>query len=221
MQTVFGAAKETYRIHPNGYYEEVAGPDGLNHYAGSKYIKPVGQEFVYLRPQFGEGIFLKFDGHNYTHVENGLTSNDLMFSASDALEMRRDTLFAAFGGNVSAGTIKILVNEHWEQFRDTIPYWRHAYSVSPVLRAQPTAIAFAGEKVLVATSSTGVVEWNEDSSWVPISNGLVPGIIPNLDPKDLYHPVPFLKYFKNKLIAAYGKPGYGPWGGVGVYVYNL
>ena len=220
MQTVFGNAKETYRIHPDGTYEEVAGPDGLFHYAGSKYIKPDGKEFVYLRPQWGENIFLKFDGYTYNHVENGLSDGDL-FSASDAMVMKGDTLVAGFGGTISAGVIKFLINDQWRQVHDTIPYWRFAYSVTPILRAMPTAIAFAGEKVFVATNSTGVSEWKPDSSWVQMSNGLIPGVIPNIDNKGLYSPLPFLVFFHNTLIAAYGTPGYGPWGRVSVYTYKL
>jgi hypothetical protein len=221
MQTVFGNAKETYRIHPDGSYEEVAGPDGLYHYAGSKYIKPEGKEFVYLRPQWGENIFLQFDGYTYTHIENGLTQDELLFSSSNAMVIRGDTLYAGFGGITSAGVIKMLINGQWQQVYDTLPYWRFADSVTPILRAQPTAIAFAGERMYVASNSTGVAEWRTDSGWVQISEGLIHGVIPNFDNKDLYRPVPFLEYFQNKLIVAYGKPGYGPWGGTGVYTYEL
>jgi hypothetical protein len=225
MQTVFGNAMETYRIHPDGLYEEVAGPDGLYHYAGSKYIKRVcnGQEIVYVRPiygLYGSRDFFAFDGYAYTHVENGLNDSDI-FSSSNAMTMKDSILFAGFGGTIAAGVIKMLINDQWQQFHDTIPYWRLAFSVRPILRAMPTAIAFAGEKMFVATNSTGVIRWCVDSGWVQMSDGLIPGIIPNIDNKDLYQPVPFLEYFNNKLIAAYGKPGYGPWGGIGVYIFNL
>jgi len=225
MQTVFGNAMETYRIHPDGTYEEVAGPDGLYHYAGSKYIKKEsnGSEVVYVRPiygLYGSRNFFSFDGYTYTHIENGLTDNDI-FGGSDAMAIKNDTLYAGFGAMKAAGNIKIFINGQWKQVYDTIPYWRLAYSVTPVLRAEPTAITFWGEKIYVATNSTGVIEWEDNSGWVQLSNGLIHGFIPNIDNKELYYPVPFLKCLNNKLIVAYGKPGYGPWGGVGVYTYDL
>jgi hypothetical protein len=222
MQTYYANAAETYRIHPDGSYEEVlSGPDGAIHFSGSKYLKKVhnGSELIYVRPIYGmwasNNLFL-FDGYTYSHADIGLTDSDI-FGGSDAMATKGDTLFAGFGGRIAPGVIKFLVNGQWMQFHDTIPSSHSAYLVTPVLYAQPTAITFFGDRMFVATNSQGVMEWKEKEGWVRMSEGLKPGHIPNLQEPDLRYPLPFLQCFKSKLIAAYGKPGYGPWGGVGVY----
>ena len=226
MQTLFANAAETYRVHPDGSYEEVlSGPDGMLHFSGSKYIKTVrnGKEFIYVRPIYGlwatRTLFL-FDGYTYSHIDNGLTDNEL-FGGSDAMVIKDDTLYVGFGGRVAPGVIKSFVGNQWIQFYDTIPSSHSAYLVTPVLYAQPTAIAFAGDRMFVATNSQGVIEWKQKDGWVRISEGLKPGNVAGLQEPDLRYPLPFLQYFKGKLVAAYGKPGYAPWGETGVYTYNL
>ncbi len=79
MQTLFGNAVEIYRVHPDGSYEEVPGPDGYLHYAGAKYIKKIsgGTELVYLRPHWLAGVLFRFNGYTYTHLENGFSSMEL------------------------------------------------------------------------------------------------------------------------------------------------
>jgi|ERR1041385_7867158 hypothetical protein len=223
MQTVFGNAMETYRISPDGSYAEVPGPDGLYHYAGAKFIKTVrnGKETVYLRPPWYGWGFFQFDGYSYKHLENGLTEDELRSSPTNSMAIKDDTLFAGFGGYISPGAIKILIGNQWTQFRDTIPYSHSAYLISPILRTEPTAIIFVGERMFIATNSQGVMEWKGNEGWVRMSEGLKPGYIPDLQEPDLRHPLPFLEYFQGNLIAAYGKPGYGPWGEVGVYTCGL
>jgi hypothetical protein len=225
MQTFYGNAVETYRIHPDGSYEEVPGPDGYSHYAGAKYIKKIssGSEIVYLRPHWLAGGFFRFDGETYAHIENGLSPTELLSSPPNAMAVKSDTLFAGFGGQqgVTSAVIKILINEQWVQFHDTIPSSYSAYLVTPTLYAMPTAIAFDCDGMFIATNSQGVMEWKEKEGWVRMSEGLKPGHIPRLQEPDLRYPLPFLEYFKGRLIAAYGKPGYAPWGETGVYAYDL
>ncbi len=225
MQTFYGNAVETYRIHPDGAYDEVPGPDGIIHYAGAKYIKNVvaGEERTYLRPHWLVGGFFRFDGYQYVHMEQGLIQTVLGSSPSDAMATSGDTLFAGFGGTQGStpGVIMRLESNQWLHVHDTIPSSHSAYLVSPTLYAQPTAIALAAGRMFVATNSQGVLEWDDVRGWVRMSDGLKPGHIPGLNEPDLKYPVPFLKYIKGVLVAAYGSPGYGPWGEVGVYTWTV
>jgi hypothetical protein len=105
-------------------------------------------------------------------------------------------------------------------YGDTLPYPDSGTKVRPPLKTEPTAIAFLGDRMFVATHCMGVLEWTSEKKWKQMSNGLVPGILTGITDSTLYAPLPFLEAFNGKLIAAYGKPGYGPWGGIGVYIYH-
>jgi hypothetical protein len=221
MQTFFIGSLETYRIRSDGSFIEIAGPDGLSHFAGAKYLITTfnGKEVAYLRPQWDWGQFFIFDGNSYTKIVDGLSEYDLHASPSNSMVIKNDTLFAGF---ISPPRIEILENDQtWFQYLDTLPSWKLASTLNPPLKTQPTGIAFAGDKIYVATNCLGIIEWSSEKGWQQRSKGLIPGLINGVVQEDLYYPIPFIEYFNNKLIVAYGKPGYGPWGEFGVYTFNL
>lgn len=224
MQTFFGNAAETYRIHPDGSFEELLNSvTGILHFSGAKFIKIIcnGKEYVYLRAHWNAGGLFSFDGNKFTDIKNGISPEEYIFLSSNAMAIKNDTLVAGFGGFGTPASIKVLIGNSWKTYKDTLPNSHSAFLLTPILRTLPTAITFAYERMFVATNSLGVLEWKNDKGWRQMSEGLIPGFIPGLNEKDLYHPLPFLEYFKGKLIAAYGQPGYGPWGGIGTYTYTL
>jgi len=225
MQTFFTNSAQTFRIHTDGTYEEVAGPDGMAHFSGAKFIHAVvgGREVAYVRPRWGASMFLVFDGQNYTHVENGLSAGQLI-APTDAMIVINDTLYAGFGGQQGSGTpgcIKVLTNNQWVSRYDTLLSSHSAYVVNPTLYAQPTALAFWNGSLYVATNSQGVEKWTDTIGWIRISSGLIPGNVAGLLEPDLRAPIPFLESIGNKLVVAYGKPGYAPWGSTGVYTMGI
>lgn len=218
MQTFYGNALQTFRINTDGSNSEIFPLSGRS-YAGAKFFKTTirGIDRIFVRPHWAAGGFFEFKNENFISMTNGLNSDQLLSSPTNAMATKGDTLFAGFN---SPGEICTFEGDHWEIYGDTLPYSKAAYSVTPTLRTQPTAIAFARNRMFVATHCLGVLEWT-DGGWVQRSMGLAPGFIPGISERDLYAPIPILQYFKGILIAAYGKPGYAPWGGQGVYILHL
>jgi hypothetical protein len=217
-----GTVKQTYRINPDGSYAELLVDQGVYQYTGAKFLKksPLnGEEIIYVRPKWTDGWFYRFDGNLFIKIVDGLSADEMQYgSPSNSMIIKNDTLFAGFK---FPGNIKIFINNKWQIYGDTLPNPESANVIQPnIVRTEPTAIAFLGDRMFVATHSMGVLEWTGEKKWKQISKGLVPGTLPNIVDSTLYAPLPFLEAFNGKLIAAYGKPGYGPWGGLGVYVYQ-
>jgi len=215
QQTFYANALQTFRIHPDGSYEEVFAPAGQP-FAGAKYFKTgsAPDEEVYLRPHWLAGGFHRFNGTTFTPLTGALSPEELASSPINSMAARGETLYCGFK---SPGRIKYLSGPIWTDYTDTLPYSSIAYQVAPVLRTEPTAIAFAGDRMFVATQCVGVLEWKSGSGWSNISDGLVHGVLPGVDNSDLFRPVVFLEHLNGRLIAGYGRPGFGPWGGVGAY----
>ena len=221
-------ALETGIIYPDGSYRELFvrfTPTRSYQYAGSKFLKVIknGIETVFVRPRQGftylNGMFT-FDGHLFHPLNEGLTDDERIYVPANSMALKNDTLYAGF---LNPSGIKRLVNDRWEAFKDTLPNWEHAFNVRPNLITEPTAIAFAGERMFVATHCLGVLEWRDSTGWQAMSEGLLKGFIPGIDNTNLYTPVVFLEHFKGVLFAGYGQPAYAPWGNevFGIYRYEV
>lgn len=216
MQSVFLEMLAIYRLDYDGSFEELKPLFGSS-FGGAKFIKRYhkGEEELYIRPNYFCPGFYRFDGSKFIMLWDGLRKEELKGSPANSLALRNDTLFAGFKYPAS---IKILVDNKWQQYTDTLPSSKSAFRFRPALKTQTTAISFAGNRMFVATDPLGVLEWSKGKGWTRMSDGLAllePGI------KDVYDPVVFLEYFKGKLIAGYGTPGYAQWGGKGISVYKL
>ncbi|MGE5457831.1 MAG: hypothetical protein ACM3RX_05715 [Methanococcaceae archaeon] len=210
MQTYFANAADTYEIHFDGTVHELQ-MWRQNGYAGAKYIKPAGDcGWCYVRGQYYCGGFFTFDGTAFTELKNGLTSEEWNRPPTNSMAIKNDTLFAGFR---KPGSIKYLNNGTWTAYTDTLPLSKNKNLKLSWLRAEPTAITFVKNRLFAATHILGVLEWVKGKGWVLISDGLVKIPPPDMD----YDPVVFLESINNTLVAAYGQPGYAPWGGVGVY----
>lgn len=226
MQSLYNSVLETYRINPDGKAEEIKGYYGLYSYAGTKFLKVMdgGNEKVYVRGAYIGWGFWTFDGSLYTKVMNGLTPGELeAYNPTNSMAYRSDTLFAAFKNPAS---IKILINNVWQPYSDSLPYSESSLSYSPVLKPETTAITFVDERMFVSTQCLGVLEYKKSEGWVRMSDGL--RVIPEVEDgrvTDLWEPVVFLESFKGYLIAAYGRPAYAPWEtsreNTGLFIYNL
>ncbi|MDP4175038.1 MAG: hypothetical protein Q8933_13770 [Bacteroidota bacterium] len=218
MQSVFSDLFSMYRLSYDGTYESLNVLFGKYAYGGAKFIKVEknGNEELYIRPNYFTSGFYRFDGSTYSFVMDGLSANELNGSPINSLAVRNDTLFAGFK---YPATIKVLVNNKWQLFADSLPVSKSALLFRPQLRTETTAIVFVGNRMFVATNTIGVLEWSRERGWSRMSKGLVEVGIPNIE--DVYDPVVFLEYFKGHLIAAYGTPGFGQWGGNGAFIYTL
>lgn len=214
MQTLFSGMVSTYKAKFDGTFEEMIPYNGHT-YAGAKCIKKPGvEDRCYVRAQYYCRGFFTFDGNVYTKLDNGLSPEEIAYPPTNSMCFKDDTLFAGFK---FPGRIKYLDNGTWKNYTDTLPYSPSAHLFRPVIRTEPTAIAFVKERLFLATHSWGVMEWKKDKGWVNISKGLL-----DIEgEKELYRPVVFLEAVNGVLVAAYGEPGYAPWGGYGVYTYRV
>lgn len=217
---------ETFRIYPDGSNEEVFPRYGRS-YSGTKFIKNIkfGQEHVYVRPHWFANLFYQFDGNEFIELTEGLTEKELTsYNPTNSMTIHNDTLFAGFK---YPAIIKYLTNENvWTPFTDTLPISKSWNLYTPPLRTQTTALAFAGNRLFVATDPIGVVEWGKTTGWKNISHGLVLSPSINDESYEVFDPVVFLEYFNGYLFAGYGEPAYAPWidfqgGGKGLYIYKV
>jgi hypothetical protein len=211
MQTFYVNASETWCIYPDGSFEEKkVYPLYPRSYSGAKFCKVFenGLEKIYVRPHWSVGSFFYFDGDKFHVRTDGLTEEEINFREAPANSMcvYGNQLYAGFLNNA---TVKTLMNETWVTITDSLPNSESAYLVNPPLKTQTTGIAFINDRLFVSTLTIGVLEWT-DSTWIRLTTeGLPKGSLNNLP--DLYVPIPIFHSFKNKLIVAYGKPGYAPY----------
>lgn len=209
MQTYFSDAVQTFRIYFDGTIEDI--PVLGYTYGGAKFIiKTEDAPFCYVRGQYHKGGFYSFDGKIFTKIKNGLSDKEWMYPPTNSMEIYKDTLFAGFK---FPGLIKYLDNNTWKTYTDTLPFNKVGQNL---YYTEPTEIVFVNERMFVSTDALGILEWTKDFTWAPLSEGLRA-----YSWVDLYHPVVFLESINSTLIAAYGAPGYAPWGGTGVYKYEL
>lgn len=216
MQSLFSNAAATYRIDFDGTVTQIPVRNGST-YGGSKFMKVMenGQPVLYVRGQYYLSGFYRFDGNTFTPLANGLSSSEFNLPPTNSLGTRNDTLFAGFRFPAS---IKFLRNDRWFTHTDTMPYTKMYDRLPFKVKTEPTAIAFAGTRLFVATTPIGVIEWT-GREWKRSSDGLP--VPPINGTEDLYNPVVHLLFFQNKLLAGYGKPGFAPWGGTGLYVLSI
>ncbi len=227
MQSLYSGALETGIIHRDGSYRELLPLYGIPYqpFAGAKFMKQMinGSERVYVRPRknhsAGSAMFT-FNGEVFEPFVNGLSELEKRYVPTNSMTFKNDTLYAGF---LNPSGIKRLVNDRWEAFKDTLPNWEQAFNVRPNLITEPTAIAFAGERMFISTHCLGVLEWRDSTGWQAMSEGLLKGFIPGIDNTNLYTPVVFLEHFKGVLFAGYGQPAYAPWGNevFGIYRYEV
>jgi len=214
MQSLFGNSIATYRIERDGTVVEMLVRYGRS-YGGSKFITghENGQCVAYVRGQYYWTGFYRFDGQIFTPIQDGLSDLEFNNPPTNSLAKRNDTLFAGFR---FPSSIKFLMNGYWYSYTDSMPHSR-MYNRFRVL-TEPTAIAFSQARLFVATSPLGVLEWTT-IGWQRLSDGLPTPPISDIE--DMYDPVVHLIAFRNKLLVGYGKPGFAPWGGVGLYKMSI
>lgn len=218
MQTMYADAGGVYKVYMDGTTEQIIVYKGYSNFAGSKAIfKPFITDGCYVRGMYYKTGIFSFDGSTFYPLSEGLTQDEWKYPAANSMAIHNDTLFAGFK---NPGSIKFLDSRTnvWVSYTDTLPYSPTAFNYSPLVKTEPTAITFIGERMFVSTHCLGVLEWKKGSGWKQMATGL----IQTNQMEGFYQPIAFLESIGTVLIAAYGEPGYAWWGGgMGVYRYNL
>lgn len=202
-------APSTHKIHFDGTVDEIF-VLGYS-YGGARFIKRENvTDWCYVRGRYYSGGFYTFDGNIFTKLRDGLSDKEWLNPPTNSIVIKNDTLFAGFR---YPGFIKYLDNNTWKNYTDSLPIFQEH---SKWYNTEPTGITFINNRMFVSTHPLGVLEWKKDSGWVQMSKGLH-----EYGWDNLYYPVVFLESINGILLAAYGDPGFAPWGGVGVYKYNL
>lgn len=218
MQTYFTNVIATYKIHFDGSIEDLPVYKGRS-YGGAKFIKNnASDNWCYVRGQYHCAGFFKFEGNVFTKLDSGLTKEEWSSPPAHSAAMRNDTLFAGFK---YPAVIKMYTDSRWQNYTDTLPHSQSAFLFKPPIKTETTTIAFFENRMFAGTQAIGVLEWIPGKGWKPISEGLIRDETASQGIKDLFRPVVFLETIGEKLLAAYGEPGYAPWGRTGVYIYNL
>lgn len=209
MQTLYSDAVATYRLNYDGSFDELLVYNGRS-YGGAKFIKKNNiNNWCYVRGQYYKGGFYRFDTNTFTILKDGLTDEAWLFPATNTMEVVNDTLFAGFR---YPGIIMYLDNDNeWKDYTDSIPCRMDSILVGQI---EPTEITFINEKLYTSTDILGIFEWGKNTGWINISAGLKTYNVGNAT---VFYPIVFLENVKEILIAAYGAPGYAPWGRVGAY----
>lgn len=215
MKTAGDDYLKTYKLSFDGTFEVMKVLQNLD-YGGAKFIKDPSKpdDIAYVRPYYYWPFFFYFDGMNFYLLADGLTEDEKKSSASNSMAFKEGLLYAGFK---NPSSVKILTENIWQTYTDTLPRSKYADNFQPPLKTETTAIVFYKDRMFVSTNYLGVLEWTKNSQWVPISNGL----IDLNEMKGLYDPIVFLEEFNDFLFAAYGMPAYAQWGGKGVYKINL
>ncbi|MCL4540714.1 MAG: hypothetical protein M1378_14135 [Bacteroidetes bacterium] len=99
-----GTTYFTYKIYPDGTFEQVLSDQGLfqgwGPFAGSKFLKGSlnSGEVAYMRPSMGASYFYVFDGTLFTKAVSGLVESEIRWAPENSMAIKNDTLFAGFNG---------------------------------------------------------------------------------------------------------------------------
>ncbi len=215
MQTYFSATVQTYKIFMDGRIEELKVREDRINFGGAKFLKRNNTDnWCYVRGQYFNCGFYIFDGIKFHQLRDGLSDKEWVNPPTQSICIKEDTLFAGFK---YPAHIKYLDNNTWKTYTDTLRQNIVIKYLNSQIKTETTDIAFVNNRMFVATNCDGVLEWKGGEGWVQISDGLVSTEISEY----LYVPITFLTSVQNVLIASYGKPGFAPWGGVGVYRYII
>ena len=216
-----GSTSQTWRISHDGVAEEVF-PYFVGYNCGTKFIKLIKNniEYCYVRGSYLVGGFFQFKSEKFIELNNGLTAKEkIAYNPPNSIAINNNNLYASFR---EPSTIKRLENDIWIAITDTLLNSTHAYNVKPPIVNHTLGVAFFENRMFVSTLTAGVMEWTHEG-WKRItSNGLLEATGNVMGEfTDFYVPITSFEIFNGKLIVAYGKPGYAPYGNIAYGVFTM
>lgn len=163
---------------------------------------------IYARSKIGHGEVRRFDGRKFYDL--GMSSNNTITGALNALEVSGDTLFVGVWHTPSSnkgGYIKYLSQNNWYLYGDTLPLSSSANDFEPQMKTHPTCIKMVNNKLIIGTDVVGVCIWSQENGWKKINKGL-PTENNTLESKEIYQTIIFLEYLNGFIFVGYGNPGF-------------
>ncbi|MFQ3598153.1 MAG: hypothetical protein SNJ66_07405 [Chloroherpetonaceae bacterium] len=170
-------------------------------------------EVVYVRPlpTAQTGIIFRFDGERFIQEPTiGLTGQE--YPTTNAMIARGDSLLLGYyvwygPGVPTGGIIKSYKNGEFSNLpTDSLPLLSLNSQLENPFSTYPNSLGFQDNRLFVATSPIGVVEWiPKTRSWKNLSKGL-PTISSDTTYKDFFASITFLEVFKGYIVVGYGHP---------------